>query len=174
MKIFKFGMMALLGSVLFIQACSKDDDNNKATMDKSTFVMQAASGNSFEVQAGAMAQQKGVNADVKAYGQHMVTDHTKAGNELKALAQTKGITVSDQLMEKQQQQLNALMPLTGTAFDKAFAAMMVQSHQETIDLFTKAAANVNDKDLKNFASGKLPTLREHLSDAQQLSTTVNQ
>jgi putative membrane protein len=173
MKILKITMMALLGSVLFLQACKKDNDNNNNTLDKTSFVMQASSSNMFEIQAGQMAMQKGMNDAVKAYGQHMVADHTKAANEMKVIAQSKGITVSDQLMDKQQQQLNILAPLTGANFDKAFAALMIQSHQETIVLFTNAASNVNDNDLKSFAKAKLPTLRDHLEDAQDLNETVN-
>ena len=172
MKIFRNAMIVLLGSVFFLQACKKDNDN-KDTTAKTNFVAQASSSNMLEIQAGTMASQKGVNDAVRDYGKHMVMDHTTAGNELKALAQKKGIAVSDQLMVKQQQQLNTLTPLTGAAFDKAFLALMVQSHQETIDLFTNAAANVNDNDIKSFANAKLPTLRKHLEEAQNLNNTLN-
>src|SRR4051794_39026906 len=111
MRISKTLMIMLLGSVLSFQAC-KNDDNDATTLDKNNFVMQAASGNMLEIQAGAMAQQKGQNAQVKAYGEHMVTDHTKASAELKTMAESKGITVPTQLMAAHQQKLETLTPLT--------------------------------------------------------------
>ncbi len=65
------------------------------------------------------------------------------------------------------------MPLTGVAFDKAFATLMVQSHEEQVNLFEQASNNVEDDDLKDFAREKLPTLKAHLEEARQLNTTVN-
>ena len=52
-----------------------------------------AVGGMAEVQLGQMAQQKAQSADVKAFGNRMVTDHSKANDELKQLATTKGLAM---------------------------------------------------------------------------------
>lgn len=163
----------LLGSMLSFQAC-KNNDNDVAIIESGAFVNQAASGNMLEIQAGAMAQQRGQSTAVKAYGEHMVTDHTTASNELKAMAQSKGITVPTQLMEAHQQMLSTLTPLTGDAFDKAFTKLMVDSHNEQVSLFERASVSVNDADFRTLAKNKLPTLREHLQEAVALNATINQ
>lgn len=61
--------------------------------DDRKFIMEAAHGGMMEVKLGHMAADKATNADVKAFGQRMVDDHSKANSELMALASQKGITL---------------------------------------------------------------------------------
>jgi putative membrane protein len=123
----------------------------------------------------SLALTKATNADVKSYGQHMVTDHTAAGLEMKNLASGKGWTVPVTLQTKEQQNLDKLSALSGSAFDKEFVNIMVISHQDAVALFEKAATTmgVPDADLRSMASAKLPTLREHLQHATELKLKVN-
>jgi len=173
MKKTNIWIIMLLSSVLSFQACSDDDDDDAMTLSSQTFVTEATSGNMLEIQAGAMAVQKAQNAQVKAYGQHMVTDHTQASAEMATVANSKGLTVPTQLTAKHQTQLSTLSPLTGTAFDKAFMNLMVQSHQEQVSLFERASDNVDDGDLKALAINKLPVLQAHLQEAIQLNKGIN-
>src|SRR5690606_22803930 len=150
----------------------KDDDY---TMDNQTFVSRASSSNSLEISAGGLAMQKASSDAVHHYGEHMVNDHSAAGTELAALASEKGWQVSTSLMPPHQNMLNELTPLSGYAFDRAFTRIMVQSHQEAVSLFDQASRNdgVRDRELRNWAGEKLPTLRAHLEEAQELNATVN-
>jgi putative membrane protein len=171
MKKLTFLMIVVLGTAIIFQSCKKDHNYN---MNNQDFVTQASSSNMFEIAAGNLAVQKSSNANVKAFGNHMITDHGQAGAEMATLASQKGWTVPSAMLVKEQTNYNALAALTGTAFDKQFAMMMVTSHQETVALFENAASDngVPDDDLRGFASGKLPTLRDHLTDAQTLQTQV--
>src|SRR5438067_4040781 len=63
----------------------------------STFVMKAAAGGMMEVELGNTAQQMATNPRVKNFGQMMVTDHSKANDELKSFASSKGITLPSDL-----------------------------------------------------------------------------
>ena len=166
-----FSSMLLLG----LNACDKDDDNTNYQMGSQDFVTRASSSNMLEIASGQLAVNQGVNTEVKAFGQHMVNDHGQTATEMATLATRKGWTVPSAMLPEHQQMYDALKGLTGDAFDKQFAVMMVTSHQQTIDLFEKAASNsgVPDGDLRSFASGKLPTLKAHLQEAQQLQANVN-
>src|SRR4051812_35640653 len=126
--------MALLGTAICIQSCKKDNNNNYQ-MANQDFVTQASSSNMFEIAAGGLAVQKSTNANVKAFGNHMTTDHGQAATEMATLASQKGWTVPSAMSAKEQTNYNMLATLSGTAFDKQFAQMMVTSHQETITLF---------------------------------------
>jgi putative membrane protein len=172
MKKINIWAIMLVGCILLFQAC-KDDDNETTRMDNQEFVTMAASGNMLEIQAGQLATQKGVKAEVKSYGEHMVNDHTTASLELSTMAQRKGLTVPAQLTTQHQQQLAVLAPLAGENFDKAFMSLMVKSHQEQVSLFERASTSVNDKDLRSLAAKKLPVLKEHLQEALALNATVN-
>jgi putative membrane protein len=83
-----------------------------------------------EVQLGKMATEKASNADVKAFGQMMVTDHTKAGKELEQVAAQMSVQVPTQLDQKHRDLADRLSKLQGAAFDREYMTAMVQGHQD--------------------------------------------
>src|SRR5262245_22805089 len=70
------------------------------------FVMDAAVGGMMEVEMGRMAAQKASSADVKAFGQRMVTDHGKANDQLKQIASQKGVTLPTTLPADKRQEMD--------------------------------------------------------------------
>jgi putative membrane protein len=132
------------------------------------FVEKASAAGLTEVAAGKAATEKSPSADVKTFGQQMVDDHTKAGDELKAIAQPKGIAVSSAPMASDTKALAAMSNLSGAAFDTAFKKKMVADHEKVIALFKKESASGSDADLKAFATKTLPTLQHHLEMAKAL------
>jgi len=167
--------LLMMGSALVFNSCKHDDDDPEFLMSNQEFVNRASSSNQFEISAGAMAASKGENEAVKTYGEHMVTDHTAAALEMKNLANGKGWDVPNSLLQKEKQHLDQLSHLTGPAFDKEFANIMVMSHQDAVSLFEAAAGGmgVPDADLRTMANAKLPTLKMHLEHAITLKNQVN-
>lgn len=66
------------------------------TGDDQEFVQKAAMSGRMEVQHGKMAASKASNAQVKAFGNTLVKDHTAANQQLMAIAKKKGITIADE------------------------------------------------------------------------------
>src|SRR5689334_15410130 len=97
---------------------------NRMTAD-STFVTKAAQGGMAEVKLGNLAKEKAESPDVKNFGQTMVTDHTKAGDELKQIASSKNITLPTDIDAKDQAKYDRLSKLSGAAFDRAYMRDMV-------------------------------------------------
>jgi putative membrane protein len=132
------------------------------------FVMEAASGGLMEVTLGKLASTNAASAQVKEFGRMMVTDHTKANTELKAVAAKKNVTVSATPMEKHQKHIDELKTKKGAEFDKAYVDMMVDDHKEDIDKFEDEVNKGNDSNVKAFASKTLPVLKKHLEHAQKI------
>ena len=132
-----------------------------------SFVGDAAQGGITEVEAGKLALEKSSAADVKTFAQHMVTDHTKANEELAALAKKLDIEVPDDaaLTDKAKK---AILEMRDESFDKAYANNQVAAHEKTVELFKKEAASSDNAKLKAFASKTLPTLEAHLKMAKEL------
>src|SRR5262245_1321087 len=84
------------------------------------FVRQAASSGVFEVRSSQDAVRKAMAAGVKMFAQRMIEDHTRANQELTALAARKGLTVPPGLDRKHFDLLARLGQLTGTDYDAEF------------------------------------------------------
>ncbi len=137
------------------------------------FVDEAAQGGITEVAIGKLALEKSASADVKAFAQHMVTDHTKANEELVALAKKLDIEVPDDadLTDKAKK---AILEIREESFDKSYANNQVAAHEKTVELFEKEAASSDNAELKAFATKTLPTLKAHLEKAKALQAKYNQ
>ena len=131
------------------------------------FAEKASMGGMAEVEAGKIALQKSSNEKVKAFAQRLVADHTKAGEELKAVAAQEGITVPTQIDAKHQADLDHLKSLSADQFDAAFKEHMIKDHKNDIAMFEKEAAS-GQTALDKFAGKTLPTLKEHLKMAEDL------
>lgn len=132
------------------------------------FAVKAASGGMMEVELGNLAMSNGAAKSVKDFGQSMVSDHSKANDELKSLAVSKNISLPAMPDNDMQKKINDLKQKQGHDFDKAYIDLMVDDHKEDIDHFQKEADKGNDADLKTWASGKVPTLQHHLQMAQDI------
>jgi putative membrane protein len=130
--------------------------------DDAKFVVEAANGGMSEVEFGKLAQQKASNAKVKEFGEMMVMDHSKANEELKALAKAKNVTLPDSLNADSKKMWEDLSKKSGADFDKAYVNMMVDDHKKDVGKFEDASKNLKDADLKAFVDKTLPVLKGHL------------
>jgi putative membrane protein len=142
------------------------------TADERAFVVSTAQGGIAEVSLGQMASTKAANAEVTAFASRMVTDHSKANAELTQFANTKGIAVPSETDDDHKKKADDLSKLSGTAFDKAYIAAMVEDHQKTVSAFERLSQSGGDPDLKTWVTNTLPALRDHLTMAQDLSAKV--
>ena len=132
------------------------------------FAMKAAEGGMMEVMMGELAQKNGASQEVKDFGKMMVTDHSKANDELKALAAQKNINLPSTLGNEKQDKYNDLAKKTGKDFDKDYIDLMVKDHEHDIDEFKEEADKGNDPDIKAFAAKTLPTLQHHYDRIKQI------
>ena len=103
----------------------------------------------------------------------MVTDHTKANNELKALAASRAIDLPASLSTEGQAHYDRLSKLTGASFDKAYTSLMVQDHQKDIAKFKAEASSGTDKELRSWASQTLPILEHHLMMSKEADAKIH-
>jgi putative membrane protein len=134
------------------------------------FVKKAADGGMAEVAIAKLAQEKGENADVKAFAATLEKDHSAANSDLTEIASTKKIALVE---SKGHGMVYAkLEKLSGAAFDKAFVMAMVDDHIKDVKAFEKVANGSGDSDIKAFAAKTLPTLKSHLQQVQDLAKTM--
>jgi putative membrane protein len=158
-------MLAMSAGSAFAQAPAKANPDQ-------TFVMEAAKGGMAEVELGKIASEKGSSPEVKSFGQRMVDDHGRAGEELKTLARNKGITLPADIDAKDKALRDRLLKLSGDGFNRAYMAAMLDDHRKDVDAFRIEARSGKDPDVKAWAAKTLPTLTEHLKLAQSTNKAV--
>jgi len=138
------------------------------------FLKHAAEAGLAEVEAGRLALDKGVNTQVKGFGQQMVDDHTRTHAKLRALSSAKGVRLPIEPSLGQRARIKLLSAADGGSFDRKYAqSMAVKAHEEALALFQKAAAGATDADVKAFAAESLPGLQQHLQVARELKAVVD-
>jgi len=103
-----------------------------------------------EVAMGNLAAQNGQNDDVKSFGKRMVSDHSKANDELKSIASQKGVT------------LPGKEPTLKWSSDKTYVNMMVKDHEKDLAEFQEEAKTGSDPEVKKFAEDTTKVVQAHL------------
>jgi len=134
------------------------------------FVKEEAASSKGVVRLAELGVQKAVRAEVKEFAQMLVTDHTKAHEELTQLAATKGVELSATLDPKHAEKFQKLEKHSATDFDQEFLSTIKSGHEKCVANFEDAANDARDNDLKLWATTTLPLLRNHLAKAKELSS----
>lgn len=137
------------------------------------FVEKAAASDMFEVEAGKLAQTKATNAEVKAFAEMMVKDHTKSTADLKKAIADSGQTITPPaaMPADMQAKLDALN--ASTTFDKDYMTGQVEAHQNTLTLLQGYAAAGDTPAIKTFAAATAPVVQGHLERARTLNDSLN-
>jgi putative membrane protein len=146
-------------------------DHKSAAMNVTpqSFASQAAVIGKAEIELGQLALQKSQDADVRAYAQRMVKDHTAADAKLKKIASKDNITLPTALDAEHQAVKQKLAGLQGDAFDREYKQQMEKGHEKAVALFQSASQTQQmPQDLKEFAASTLSTLEDHREQAQEL------
>jgi putative membrane protein len=165
------GMSSLAQSPSTSQPVANPKGSAVAAAADRKFMEKAAIDGMAEVELGKLAQSKGVNDAVRQFGGRMVTDHTKANDELKQLAGSKGVALPTSLDKKHQKAL-AELDKKPAKFDHEYMELMVKEHRKDVSQFRKEAKSAKDADVRAFAAKTLPTLEEHLRLAQDTRKIV--
>lgn len=155
-------------------ATSATTSSAAATLDKkdSEFVTKTAQGGIAEVQISQMAQSKSTNADVKKFADRMVNDHTKANDELKSLATSKGVTLPVDIDDAHRKAADELAKKNGKEYDAAYMKAMVEDHEKVVKAFEAESKDAKDADLKSWVTKTLPTIQDHLKMAKETQKKV--
>lgn len=128
-----------------------------------------AMANMAEVEAGRMAQGKTKNDQVRNFAQQMIDDHSKALDDVKKVAQSKGVALPTELDAMHKRMGERMSAQTGDAFDRAYLERAgVSDHKKNHDMLSKAQSRAKDPDVKALVARTLPVVDQHLTAVQQL------
>ena len=140
-------------------------------MDKQ-FMLNAAAGGNTEIAASKIALDRSDNDRIKQFANMMVTDHSKAGDELKQIAGQKNVMLPDSVLPPQHQELQTLRTTSARNFNSAYISAMVKGHRGAVDLFENGSKNCENSDVKAFASKTLPVIKMHLDSIMAIQKSM--
>lgn len=165
--------LTAVGMILAVGLMSGASAADLARADRK-FLEAAAEAEMFEIGAGKVAVQNAQAAEVKAFAQMMIADHTRVDGELKALAASKGFTLPTEFPRGLRKDLEALTQKAGAEFDHDYAEnVAVDAHEDVYELYKDAVEDIKDADIKAFAWKTLPGLQAHLEQGRALETAVD-
>ena len=127
-----------------------------------------------EVELGRLASQRASSGTVKQFTQQMITDHSRANDELMQLAEQKGVEVPTALDRKHKKAYDSLAKLSGPDFDRAYIREMARDHNKDLKMFNREATRAKDPDVKAWAAKTLPTLQQHQDQVKQTASSMNE
>jgi putative membrane protein len=139
------------------------------------FVTKAAMTDMYEIEAAKVALARSQNAEVKAFAQMMIDDHTKSTNNLKSAIAASGLTLTPPtaLDEAHADKVQDLKDKDAADFDKAYIEDQVDGHQMALDLHQRYANDGDNAALKGFAATTAPVVQGHYDHAKQLQDAMN-
>lgn len=126
-----------------------------------------------EIALGKLAKDKAQSEEVKSFAQKMVDDHTRALDDLKQLAQSKGVTLPTEADKQHKAVEKKLTALSGEKFDRQYMQHEeTRAHRESHKLLERASNRAEDADLKKYASKVIGTVESHQQMAHDTSKNL--
>jgi putative membrane protein len=132
-----------------------------------------------DVDYGKLAVKTTKNAEVKAFAETMIRDHTAVNEKAAALAKKLSLTpeasaTSKSLKSDGDKMLAKLEGMSGAEFDKAYVDNEVAYHESVIGaLNTVLLPNAKNADLKALLETGKPIFESHLEHAKHLQKSLN-
>ena len=147
-------------------------DNEKKD-DDADFLVDAAESDLMEIELGNLALMNGTNPAVKEFARKLIIDHTNSVNELKPFAEKLQVSLPAAITDKGLKKLNDLKGENlGKDFDKRFAGIMVNNHENAITNMHHASEVAHDLAVRTWAINKVPILKGHLEHAKMLKDKI--
>ena len=134
--------------------------------------------NQVDIDAGKLAATKASSADVKAFAQQMVTDHSGVNKQATELVTRLKVTPEDNATSQSLKSggdanLATLKGLSGAAFDKAYIDHEVAYHQQVLDALDKVLIpSASNADLKALLVKVRPAFVAHLEHAKHVQASL--
>jgi putative membrane protein len=143
-----------------------------AALDDPTIVAIFDAANTWDVETGTLAEQKGTTKEVRDFGAMLVHDHSMVRQQGRDLAKKLGVHPTppkDFAMAKDHEAaMKALESAKGKEFDRAFLQHEVNFHKAVIDAVTGTLLPaIQNQELKDLVNRVAPAFNAHMVAAQQ-------
>ena len=169
----KMSVLAVTGALVLFGAGAHAEGVNDAQI--ASIVVTA---NQVDIDAGKLAASKATNAEVKAFGERMATDHAGVNKAATELAAKLNVTPEDNptsqaLKAGGEKNVDDLQKLSGAAFDKAYIDHEVAYHEQVLDAVDKTLIpSAQNAELKALLVKVRPAFVAHRDHAKKIQASL--
>jgi putative membrane protein len=135
--------------------------------------------NQGEIDEGQTAVSKANSADVRAFAQMMITDHTNNLNQARSLFDRINVTpntsndIASTLQSGARQTVSALNTYTGTDFDRQYIQSQIDTHQWLLTTLDNALIpSARNRQMRDFLKTTRGAVSMHLDRARQIQSNL--
>ena len=149
----------------------------QAPLNDATIVAIFAQANTYDIETGTLASQKGSAKEVKAVGASLMRDHKSVLQQANDLAKKLGVTPTppkeNPFAAMHARTMAELKAKSGAAFDRAFLDDEIAYHQAVIDAVTATILPaIQNAELKAFVEKIAPAFQAHLDMCKATKTQL--
>jgi putative membrane protein len=166
-----------LVTFVLVQSCQSNkranNYNDKASTDDSVllFLKNSTEESLMAVKASGLAISNSKNQRVIQFAKAMIDDHTRLTDGLNKLQADDSVKVADTLNALHQQIIANLEQKKAAEFDKAYLEIIIAQHEQEMNHF-KAATQVKNLNVVEFAQNGMSSLQAHLDSAKRISASL--
>ena len=170
----KVSNVLLAGSLLVVSAASASAQG----VNDAQIAAIVVTANQVDIDAGKLAASRATNAEAKAFGQQMATDHMGVNKMATELAGKLKVTPEENATSKSlkadgDKNIAHLKGLKGAAFDKAYIDNEVTYHQAVLDALDKTLIpGAKNEELKALLVKVRPAFVAHLELAKKIQSSL--
>jgi putative membrane protein len=138
------------------------------------YLTKAAQGSTYEFEIAELGAEKASSSTTQQYAQKLLNDHAQYNIKLLQLARQKGLTLPVTGDPSKQSMIDKLVPMSGPAFDQAFAQEMIRINSEDISESRKQLSATRDPAIKAFINQFVPGDQQHLEAARSIANHTAQ
>jgi putative membrane protein len=167
LAVLRSGILTMLLSIFSLHLFAQTNEDTKNFLDDA--LMKSA----VKIENARVALEKSTSQEVKAYSNHIISDHEKFNADLRKVADDKGIALMGKDDLRHRASAYVIKVRESNYFDIAYANNQVVAHQQTLRLL-KAGADGSDKEIQAFAKANLRRMEQHLQMAEQLVAATSE
>ena len=149
------------------EALPTESAEKKADFDAS-FLVRAASHSLMAQDLCSLVAKRATTPAVREYAQRMMVEHSRATQEISALAQRRKVVLPTMMGEEAQEVFRNVEEKQGVALDRTFVREIRQDHEAEIREYAAAIERAADPDIRTLATRLQPYLQEHLALVTEL------
>ncbi|TXH36357.1 MAG: DUF4142 domain-containing protein [Rhodospirillaceae bacterium] len=139
------------------------------------YVEKAAMTDRFEIMSSKLALKQSKNADIKKFAQQMISDHGKSTAQLKSVIRKDKLDVKPpmKLDDEHAKLYKQLQGTKGADFDKLYAKIQTEGHEEALRLHQTYAETGDQPDLQAFAGDVSKVVETHLAHITAINKALH-